>query len=51
MFIAVAKGGKTFYLAKVTKLSKDGYYNGAEQAAASTAKGKGYILFSYKSNK
>lgn len=51
MFIAVAKGGKTFYLAKVTELKDDGYYvDGAEKAAAQTAKGKGYILFSYKSN-
>lgn len=51
MFIAVAKDGLTFYLAKVTKVSTDGYYDGAEKAAAPTAKGKGYILFSYKSNK
>lgn len=51
LFIAVAKDGITFYLAKVTKVSTDGYYDGAEKAAASTAKGKGYILFSYKSNK
>lgn len=49
MFIAVAKGGKTFYLAKVTELKDDGYYaDGAEKATAST--NKGYILFSYKSN-
>ena len=51
MFIAVAELGKTFYLAKVTELKDDGYYDGAEKAAAPTAKGKGYILFSYKSNK
>lgn len=51
MFIAVAKGSQTFYLAKVTEVKDDGYYDGAEKAAASTAKGKGYILFSYKSNK
>lgn len=51
MFIAKAKDGQTFYLAKVTKVSKEGYYDGAEKAAASTAKGKGYILFSSKSNK
>lgn len=51
MFIAVAKGSQTFYLAKVTELKDDGYYDGAEKAAAPTAKGKGYILFSYKSNK
>lgn len=51
MFIAVAKGSQTFYLAKVTELKDDGYYDGAEKAAATTAKGKGYILFSYKSNK
>ena len=51
MFIAKANDGQTFYLAKVTKMSKEGYYDGAEKAAASTAKGKGYILFSYKSNK
>lgn len=51
MFIAVAEHGKTFYLAKVTELKDDGYYaDGAEKATAST-KGKGYILFSYKSNK
>lgn len=51
MFIAVATGGENFYLAKVTKLSKRGYYDGAERAAETGALGEGYILFSYKSNK
>lgn len=50
MFIAVAKGAKTFYLAKVTELKDDGYYADGKENATASENGKGYILFSYKSN-